>query len=44
MKVIKVVAHPRACGENMETMEKPVINGGSSPRMRGKHLGKPHGD
>ena len=29
-------AHPRACGENVPRVSKPVISPGSSPRMRGK--------
>ena len=32
-------AHPRACGENAELLEKLHVVEGSSPRMRGKRRG-----
>ena len=31
-----VGAHPRACGENLESGSERIIPAGSSPRMRGK--------
>ena len=30
--------HPRACGANRACIERVVVDGGSSPRMRGKQL------
>ena len=32
----KLTDHPRACGENMITIEYEFRKGGSPPRMRGK--------
>ncbi|EFW09832.1 hypothetical protein HMPREF9005_1191 [Actinomyces sp. oral taxon 178 str. F0338] len=31
-------AHPRACGENLESISVDALNEGSSPRVRGKQL------
>ena len=36
---IRVTAHPRACGENQTNAMAMQELGGSSPRVRGKHLG-----
>ena len=36
--------HPRACGANLVENGKLIMSGGSSPRMRGKHLHEPLGD
>ena len=33
-------AHPRACGENVDAAPVRVCAMGSSPRVRGKHLGQ----
>ena len=35
-RATRVRAHPRACGENVGTIEAARLTGGSSPRMRGK--------
>ncbi len=34
--------HPRACGANPSMMMRSPPRAGSSPRMRGKHRGRPH--
>ena len=34
----KPLEHPRACGENGIRMRDESLSGGTSPRMRGKHL------
>ena len=34
-------AHPRACGENALAARTAVATSGSSPRVRGKHSGRP---
>ena len=39
MTEIVVSAHPRACGENLRATTHGSKAGGSSPRVRGKHLG-----
>ena len=44
VRLAKLRAHPRACGENQYVCGKPVNNGGSSPRMRGKPLFYRHGE
>ena len=33
-----VGAHPRVCGENADKHSPTLLHGGSSPRVRGKHL------
>ena len=32
-------AHPRACGENLKSPPRPLLDPGSSPRVRGKQQG-----
>ena len=36
-------AHPRACGENHPGRRRERLRHGSSPRVRGKHIGPPGG-
>ena len=31
--------YPRACGENLPSRSRSIIGSGSSPRIRGKHIG-----
>ena len=35
----EITVHPRACGENWDYQDRSGFHPGSSPRMRGKHLG-----